>query len=170
MRKGTDRSGAIFSDCENYRYSLWRIWDDDRPYVAFIGLNPSTADELKDDPTVARCRRYAEAWNYGGMYMLNLFAFRATQPEVMKGAKDPVGRDNDKRIMSVVKEAGLVMAIWGNHGAHRNRSVEVMGWLKNLNCLKVNKSGEPCHPLYLKKNLKPKPFAGVQRLKARVPA
>jgi hypothetical protein len=160
MRKGTDRSGAVFSACEKYRYLLWRIWDRKKPYVAFIGLNPSTADEMKDDPTVARCRKYAESWKYGGMYMLNLFAFRATKPEVMKQVKDPVGSENDAHILKVVKEAGLVVAVWGNHGTHESRSIEVMKWVKDLNCLKVNKSGEPCHPLYLKGSLKPRPFLG----------
>jgi hypothetical protein len=158
MRKGTDKSGAVFSECGKYRYSLWRNWNAAKPFVVFIGLNPSTAGAVEDDPTIRRCRGYAQAWDFGGMYVVNLFAFRATRPAGMKQAHDSVGPKNDRHLQEVVARAGMVVAIWGNHGAHLNRSEEVRGCLTGLKCLKLNKSGEPCHPLYLRKNLRPQPL------------
>jgi hypothetical protein len=123
----------------------------------FIGLNPSTATEVEDDPTVRRCQGYAQAWGYGGLVMTNLFAFRATDPRVMKAAPDPVGPENDRYLLDAARRAGLVMATWGNHGAFRGRSREVVGMLKGegveLMCLKMTGQGEPGHPLYLPKNL-----------------
>src|SRR5882724_4976365 len=87
-------NGAVLSDCERYRYALWRRWAE-RPAVLFVGLNPSTADALQDDPTIRRCIRFAKAWGYGALYMGNLFAFRATDPRAMKAEADAVGPDND---------------------------------------------------------------------------
>jgi hypothetical protein len=72
------KTGAIFSDCRKYRFALRRNWDESKPYVMFIGLNPSTADEIENDPTINRCISYARSWGYGGLFMANLFAFRAT--------------------------------------------------------------------------------------------
>ncbi|MGE4533477.1 DUF1643 domain-containing protein [Halomonas sp.] len=146
---------AEISPCGRYRYTLARIWDPDLPCVAFIGLNPSTADAFQDDPTLNRCMRYAEAWGYGGVWMVNLFAFRATRPADMMAADDPVGPDNDISLQSVCEAADLVVAAWGNHGSFRNRSHEVRVMLDGLHCLKVNKSGEPAHPLYQRKTARP---------------
>ena len=78
------RTDAVFSDCRKYRYALWRVWDESKPVAVFIGLNPSTADEVNDDPTVKRCVNFAQEWGYGGLCMANLFAFMATDPEVLK--------------------------------------------------------------------------------------
>ena len=146
---------AEISPCERYRYTLGRIWDSELPYVAFIGLNPSTADAVEDDPTLNRCIQYAKAWGYGGVWMVNLFAFRATSPVDMKAADDPVGPDNDQSLKSVCEAADLVVAAWGNHGSFRNRSRQVRVMLDGLHCLKLNKSGEPAHPLYQRKTARP---------------
>ncbi|TDB05122.1 DUF1643 domain-containing protein [Halomonas marinisediminis] len=146
---------AKISPCERYRYTLGRIWDSELPYVAFIGLNPSTADAVEDDPTLNRCIQYAKAWGYGGVWMVNLFAFRATSPVDMKAADDPVGPDNDLSLKSVCEAADLVVAAWGNHGSFRNRSRQVRVMLDGLHCLKLNKSGEPAHPLYQRKTARP---------------
>jgi len=83
------KSHATFSPCRKYRYSLFRIWDEDKSLVLFIGLNPSTADEKEDDPTIRRCINFAKqwGWGYGGLIMGNLFSFRATQPSDLKQAK-----------------------------------------------------------------------------------
>ena len=97
--------GARFSDCRLYRYQLWRIWDEGRPYLNVIGLNPSTADETRDDPTIRRCIDYAKRWNYGGLFMTNIFAFRATLPAVMKKQVEPVGSDNDHWLIETAANA-----------------------------------------------------------------
>jgi len=147
--------GASFSSCGRYRYKLWRIWDDSKPIAMFVGLNPSTADETNDDPTVAKCQRYARQWGYGGIYMANIFAYRATDPSVMKEATDPVGPDNDISLIAMASTASIVIAAWGNHGSHKGRSQCIRKLLTDLYFLKMNKSGEPAHPLYLKGTLTP---------------
>jgi len=112
----TTISSAEFSPDRVHRYELWRTWDKSKGIAMFIGLNPSTADEIKNDPTVTRCINYAKKWGYGGMIMSNIFAYRATDPKIMKGATDPVGPDNDEWLVKSSKEAGLIVAAWGNHG------------------------------------------------------
>lgn len=149
------KNTARLSRCRQYRYALWRTWDDSKPYALFVGLNPSTADETEDDPTLIRCINYAKSWGYGGVCMANLFAYRATDPKAMKIAENPVGRDNNKWLKKLAKDSGVVIAAWGNDGAFRNRSSEVKRMLKDLSYLKLNKSGEPAHPLYQKAALKP---------------
>lgn len=89
------KKGAKFSECRVYRYSLWRLWDLNKPLALFIGLNPSTADETFDDSTIIRCTRFVQDWDYGGFYMGNLFAYVATKPADMKKADDPVGANNE---------------------------------------------------------------------------
>lgn len=149
-----ERSAEI-SPCGYYRYTLSRIWNPSLPYVAFIGLNPSTADAEKDDSTLIRCIQYAKDWGYGGVWMVNLFAFRATNPADMKAAHDPVGPHNDSALQSVCDDAGLVVAAWGNHGVFQRRSQQVREILGAMHCLKINKTGEPTHPLYQAKNTNP---------------
>lgn len=116
-------------------------------------LNPSTADEFRLDPTCTRARDYAERWGYGALVVTNAFAWRATDPDDMKAAPDPVGRANDAAILRAAREAALVVCAWGNHGAHLGRSMRVADLLRGvgvaLHALRVNGSGEPAHPLYL---------------------
>ena len=145
---------ATFSDCRKYRYALSRTWDGKKKTVLFIGLNPSTADEKIDDPTIRRCINYAQNWGYGGFLMVNLFAYRATIPTELKNVKNPIGNDNDLHIIEHLKKAELAVAAWGNEGSHLNRDKEVKKIIPNLMCLKINKSGQPAHPLYQKKDLK----------------
>jgi hypothetical protein len=142
------KTDAKFSDCRQYRYALWRIWDESKPYAMFIGLNPSTADETEDDPTIKRCINFAKEWGYGGLCMANLFAYRATDPSNMFAAQNPIGPQNDFWLENLTKEAGIIVAAWGNDGSHLGRSKAVLALIPNLHCLKVNKSGEPAHPLY----------------------
>lgn len=120
-----------------------------------IGLNPSTADEVEDDPTLIRCINFAKSWGYGGVCMTNLFAYRATDPNDMKAAADPVGASNNRWLTRLAKEAGIVVAAWGNDGDYLNRASQIKNKIPNLYCLKMNKSGEPAHPLYLRAELKP---------------
>lgn len=152
------KTDAIFSDCRQYRFALWRTWNEQKPYAMIIGLNPSTADESKNDPTITRCINFAQAWGYGGLCMVNLFAYRATVPAVMMAAKEPVGADNDQWLSRLASDAGIVVAAWGNDGRFLDRSAQVKDLLSDLHCLKMNKSGEPAHPLYLKAELKPLPM------------
>ena len=148
---------AEFSQCRIYCYNLWRKWDENNhKYVMFIGLNPSTADEIQDDPTIRRCIQYSKDWGYGALCMTNLFAFRATQPKDMMAAIDPIGPMNDAHLLNLSKNAGIVVAAWGKEdGKFNERDKQVLGLVQNLHCLKLNKDGSPAHPLYLKKDLKP---------------
>ena len=150
---------ATFSSCRTYRYSLSRIWDKKKKFVLFIGLNPSTADEKVDDPTIRRCVNYAKNWGYGGFLMVNLFAYRTTLPSKRKKVKYPIGKNNDKYIVKLSKKADITIAAWGNNGKLYSRDKQVLSLVPNLMCLKINKSGQPAHPLYLKKGLKLIKFA-----------
>ena len=145
---------ATFSDCRKYRYALSRTWNGKKKTILFIGLNPSTANEKIDDPTIRRCINYAQNWGYGSLLMVNLFAYRATIPSELKNVKNPIGNDNDLHIIELSKKADIAVAAWGNEGSLLNRDKEVKKILPNLMCLKINKSGQPAHPLYQKKDLK----------------
>jgi len=150
--------GAIFSPCRAYRYVLWRIWDSARPWVLFIGLNPSTADEAQDDPTIRRCMGFAKRWGFGGIKVANLFAYRAVCPSKLKQVQDPVGPDNDRWISKLASSAGMVVAAWGNGGTFFSRGEQILSRLQGVHCLALTRAGQPAHPLYLKANLQPKPF------------
>lgn len=156
---GSTPAGAVFSPCRRWRYLLWRRWDAAKPVANFLMLNPSTADEVKLDPSCTRARRYAERWGYGALIVTNLFGWRATDPRDMKAARDPVGRGNDRAIVRAAREAAIVVCAWGNHGAHLGRSAVVKEILSgagvDLHALRLNSSGEPAHPLYLPASLKP---------------
>lgn len=152
-------TGAAFSRCRRWRYLLWRRWDPTRPAANFLMLNPSTADEVKLDPSCTRARVYAERWGFGALIVTNLFGWRATDPEAMKAVPDPVGRGNDAAILRAAREAAVVVCAWGNHGAHMERAEEVLKALRlskiQLHYLKMNGAGHPAHPLYLPGALEP---------------
>ena len=146
---------ALLSDCQSYRYNLLRIWDAGKPRVMFIGLNPSTADQQNDDPTLVRCMGFARDWGYGGVCMANLFAWRCTDPKELFMARDPVGPNNDHWLEELAKSADLIIAAWGNQGSMLGRADRVRSRLSGLNYLKMNRSGQPAHPLYLRRDLTP---------------
>lgn len=152
--------GADFSECRTWRYALWRSWDWQgfANQVMFVGLNPSTADETEDDPTIRRCIGFAKAWGYGGIIMMNAYAFRATDPKDMKAAIDPIGPENDEALSHRRKQVGLVIAAWGVHcDPERERQVcEMLG--SPVMCLGKTKAGRPKHPLYLRADTKPEVF------------
>lgn len=158
---------AHFSKCEKYRYTLLRGWGDfgDRRPVVFIGLNPSTADAEIDDPTIRRCIQFAKNWGYPGMIMINLFAYRSTDPKKLLSVDDPVGPSNDYWIMTAVTDADCVVAAWGATGNTKERSNKVLFFLLTLNikmkCLGMTKDGFPKHPLYLPYSSKLIPFGGT---------
>jgi hypothetical protein len=151
---------AIFSTGREYRYALWRTWSGGSTprYVMFIGLNPSTADETNDDPTIRRCIRFAQDWGYDGLVMTNLFAVRTKDPKVMKAHPSPVGDLNDQWLETLARNAAVVVAAWGADGGFRDRGEVVRQMLPRLHCLKVTKAGHPSHPLYLPASLRPVPW------------
>lgn len=151
-----EESGAIFSECRTWRYQLWRIWDTDLPMLNVTALNPSTADETKNDPTVRRCINFAKSLGYGGLYVTNIFAFRATLPADMKKAEDPVGPENDYWLAKTAEMSGMTVAAWGVHGNFLNRAAHVEKIIKDLYVFRLTrKTRVPEHPLYLPGNLEP---------------
>lgn len=156
LLKGEGGSGADFSDCRLYRYALWRRWNPNQRQLVVIGLNPSTADETMNDPTVERCKRRAVALGCGGLVMLNLFALRSTHPGKLYDHPSPVQapktNDNDDALIAYTF-GGLVVCAWGNHGELGNRGWNVALFLRRLghtlHAFSINKSGHPAHPLYL---------------------
>jgi hypothetical protein len=149
---------TILSPCRTYRYVLWREWIGGEGYAMFIGLNPSTADERVDDNTIRREVGYAKAWGYGALCKVNLFGYRATAPSDMLRAADPVGPDNDARLLELARGAGVVVAAWGIHGKHQDRDAVVRALLPGLHVLRLTKDGHPAHSLYLPKDLRPVPW------------
>lgn len=149
--------GAYISDCGRYRYSLWRQWAPG-PRVVFVGLNPSTADAMLDDPTIRRCMGFARAWGYTNLMMVNLFAYRDTAPRNMLAVDDPVGPDNDRVLRNAHAKAALTVAAWGAHGTHGGRDHAVRALLPRLHYLRLTKNGHPGHPLYLPGSLRPQPW------------
>jgi hypothetical protein len=127
--------------------------------IAWIALNPSTADEFTLDQTLATVSRYSRNWGFSEVVMLNLFAFRATDPRDLKQATDPIGPDNDKHLVAEVCQADRVIACWGGLGRFLGRDRQVSELLAvSFECLLKNRTGAPHHPLYLKSRIKPKPF------------
>jgi len=148
----TINKNAVFSSCRKYRYSLTRSWNSADGYVLFIGLNPSIADEMVDDPTLKRCINFAKDWGYGGLIMVNLFAYMATYPSELKKATLPIGKENNKHILNGYQKSQLTVIAWGNDGYLLGRDKEVLAIIENPMCLNINKSGQPAHPLYQKKS------------------
>lgn len=140
---------AVISPCEAYRYTLLRAWDSRRPMCGWIGLNPSTADHRQDDPTIRRMIGFARGWGFGGILVLNLFAFRATKPADMRLAIDPVGPDNDYFLRRYAPPRWV--ACWGPGGDYRGRADQVAAMFAGrLSCLGATKTGAPRHPLYVR--------------------
>ncbi len=146
-------SGATFSPCRRYRYTLWRTWDPGKATCMFLMLNPSTADAIDNDPTVERCQRRAQALGYGGLVVCNVFAYRSTDPNALYAVADPVGPDNNAAILEQARGAGLVICGWGTHGALHGRGDAVLRMLRDAgvapHALQVNADGSPKHPLYV---------------------
>ena len=149
------KKAAILSEDNLYRYQLSRIWDESKPLILFIMLNPSTADADVDDPTIRRVIRFTTSWGYGGVYVANLYAFRSTDPKALKHTDDPVGKENVSYITHLIGMADKVVYAWGN-----NQKEPI--WLSELvqtpYCIDLSKNGIPKHPLYLKSDLFPKVY------------
>ncbi|WP_127144088.1 DUF1643 domain-containing protein [Pelagibacterium montanilacus] len=149
---------ASFSPCRTWRYRLERRWAEG-PVVGFILLNPSTADESNDDPTIRRCIGYAKAWGFGGLVLGNIFALRSTDPANLYLVPDPIGPDNNVWLRRIVDQCGTIVCGWGRHGESAHRGDEVIGLVRSMGrtpkFLRLTKSGQPGHPLYLPSNLVP---------------
>lgn len=143
---------ALFSPCNTYRYRLGRRWADG-PALLYVMLNPSTADADVDDPTIRRCIRFAQAHDFGGLEVVNLFAFRATDPKDLRRAGYLAGQDNDAHIAAAAAEASAICVAWGANVAGLERPQIVLPLLrtagKPLQCLRITRSGYPQHPLML---------------------
>ncbi len=157
--------GATFSRDRRYRYHLWRRWDRSLPAVAFCMLNPSTADERVEDPTIRRCVGFARDWGYGAVEIVNLFALRATDPRALGRSRDPVGPRNDAYVLEVASRLSIVIA-WGAHGRLRERGrdmLELLSPRSRLLALGRTRVGEPRHPLYLRRDVRPIDVGAVPR-------
>ena len=158
---GETLSEALYSDCGGYRYRLSRDWGEG-PRIAFIMLNPSTASELRNDPTVARCEGRARRGGYGGFDVLNLFAFRATRPEDLRGAADPYGAANAETVVATAGKAATVVCGWGLHGAHLGQGAAMRGLLAASGIplwhLGLTRDLHPRHPLYVANAVAPLPW------------
>lgn len=155
---------CVFSADRLHRYTLIHRWDEllnPDHGIAWICLNPSTADEHQLDPTLRRIRDFSATWGYSFFVMLNAFAWRATDPANMKASADPIGPDNDKWIKHWSSKVDRVMIGWGEHGAHLGRHEQVLALLdrRKTFCLERNASGQPKHPLYVAKKNQPLLFA-----------
>ncbi|MDW3683048.1 DUF1643 domain-containing protein [Cupriavidus sp. CV2] len=159
-------AGAIISDCEQYRYRLWREWDRTRPGLGFIMLNPSTADHQVNDPTITRCLQRALAGRYGRLEVVNLFPLRSTDPGGLLTHPAPLGdeRKVDGAIMDAIDHCSLVICAWGAHKAAPSRAAEVLRIVRMcgrgnlLYHLGLNQDGSPKHPLYIAAKVRPQPF------------
>lgn len=152
----TDK-GACFSPDRKYRYYLWRIWDANKPAILFIGLNPSTADATMDDNTIRRVRRFASDWGYGGVYMMNLFAWVTPYPAELLLCQDPLG-DNNKWLLEISGKCKDVLCAWGSFPEAASRAKEVQAMFPKALALVINKDGSPRHPLYVPAKTKPVNF------------
>ncbi len=160
------KMGATIDPTGRYRYALWRTWDGDAPRVAFLMLNPSTADARRDDPTIRRCIGFARSWGFGSVEVVNLFAYRTPDPEVLRRALHPVGPENDRYLRKVARRAQQLIVAWGNRGALQGRDEAVMRLLRKVGtvyCLGRTQAGHPRHPLYVRKDTTPAPFEMDQR-------
>lgn len=149
------RSRADISPCGLYRYRLERRWSDAPALLTFVMLNPSTADANADDPTIRRCMGFARREKFAGIVVVNLYAFRATDPAALWLAADPCGPDNDNALYRAAREARFyrlpVICGWGTHGGKNNRPIVLMQQAgADLQCLGRTKGGQPRHPLYVR--------------------
>ena len=147
---------AEFDKSGTYRYSLGRGLSSGEGRVVFVMLNPSIADGNQDDATIRRCLGFAETWGFRELVAVNLFGFRATNPDVLNHAEDPIGPRNDEILVTAVRQASQVVVGWGDRGRMMNRDIAVLRMLEDLvivpYALGLTASGAPRHPLYARKD------------------
>jgi hypothetical protein len=152
-------NNALFSEDRKYRYRLFRKWGRVNNAILWIMLNPSTADEIKFDPTVRRCFGFSKDWGYSEMLVCNLFALRSTDPKALYKCDDPIGPDNLRWIKQDARYAERVIIAWGNHSnvspVWKTTVLTALDLIKPVYCMGKTKAGEPKHPLYLSAKTKP---------------
>lgn len=143
--------GAKFSECRQYRYVLWRIFDSSRPCVAYIGLNPSKADEGRNDNTIKKLVKITKNNGYGGFYMLNLFGIISTEPGILLYHHNPLGM-NDEYLKATIEMVDKVVCCWGSfeEAYKKGRAQEVTAMVpeEKRYCIRLSSKGRPWHPLY----------------------
>ena len=146
QKKDTTKGAFIIGE---YRYTLWRTWDESQPRVLFVLLNPSTADAYQDDNTLRKCIGFAQNWSYGSLEVVNLFAFRTKHPTHLRAVADPIGLLNDLYIRKAVARSTLIVCGWGIHGSlyYRDKAVLQLFAEREVYCLGTTKEGFPRHPL-----------------------
>ncbi len=146
-------AGATISKCGFYRYKLWRYWDKSKPMLAWVMLNPSTADGDADDPTILKCVGFAMKWGFGGIQVVNLYSFRATSPDDLVAAHYPVADDyaaHHRAIRDALLFSKMVVAAWGTKARGKEVDDLLERWPgAGYDCLGINKDGSPKHPLYI---------------------
>jgi hypothetical protein len=145
--------GAIFSGDRKYRYALWRIWNIVHKPLLFIGLNPSNANELSDDPTITRCIVRAANTGFGGLLVANLYAFVSPYPEVLLSNGKAIGTENNAYLKQMIGLAEQSLCGWGSFPAAAKRATSVLRMIQEPYCLGINKDGQPKHPLYIGYNV-----------------
>lgn len=151
------KSSAIISECGLYRYQLTRTWGIGKPAV-FVMLNPSTADANEDDATIRRCISFAKKWNCGGIIVVNLFAYRATDPKELHAVADPQGPGNLTHVFNAARCSQLIVCAWGAYNKLNGQDKKIIDCIKratnmvDIVCLGTTKAGHPKHPLYLPKD------------------
>ncbi|RVT96200.1 DUF1643 domain-containing protein [Rhodovarius crocodyli] len=144
---------ALISPCGTYRYTLGRVLGHGRRSVVWAMLNPSTADALKDDPTIRRVVDFSRRWGFDQVTVVNLYALRSSQPEALWCHQDPVGTENDRHIRRALLDAETVVCAWGAH-AKADRVRAVLDLIRDAglrpHCLGLTKHGQPRHPLYIR--------------------
>jgi hypothetical protein len=153
-------TGATFSTDRRHRLTLWRIWDDKKPKVMFIGLNPSRADENVNDPTMRSIMRIAKRNGHGGVYMTNLFTYRSTKPENIDW-DDPNIPDADNILIDTSIKCKDVVFAWGANNTY-GRDKEVERLFKRAMVVGLTKNGSPAHPLFIKGDTELKPYKEVE--------
>lgn len=156
------RGDAVFGGPNSmYRYELSRVWDDKRPVLMLVMMNPSVADPNMDDPSVAKARRYAENWGFGSLLVGNVFAYRATDQKRLLSIADPVGPENNAHLLAMATRASMILFAYGKPNKrllYRGPQVARLlaeKYLKKFHVLALSKDGIPKHPLYLKGSLQP---------------
>jgi len=152
------QSGAVISPCGEYRYRLWRRWNDLQPVMVWVMLNPSTADASQDDPTIRRCIGFAKREGFGSIDVLNVFALRATNPDALLSHRDPFGPDNEEWLLGCRQRHAMSQLVLGFGAIHSPRLLShyKRAWCAFVqakpNCFGITKAGWPRHPLYLPGN------------------
>jgi len=147
-------AAAAYSGCGRYRYALWRRWGEGAQLL-FVMLNPSTASETANDPTIRRCIGFAREWGYAALAVANLFAWRTPSPARLRDARGPVGGENDSWIGRLQADSALTVAAWGNHGRLHGRGAAVRALLRDPRVLGLTVAGAPRHPLYVRADTRP---------------